>query len=115
MNADGSDRVRLTAGPNDFAPTWSPDGARIAFVRTSASSQRQEIVVMNADGTDQRSLTPAGESDSCPAWSPDGGQIALVRNILEDGSRHGQILVTNTDGSNQKRLTRSTEFDGSPL
>ena len=28
MNADGSNQTRLT---NDGAPSWSPDGAKIAF------------------------------------------------------------------------------------
>ena len=48
---DGSDRRRLTdTRESDSSPAWSPDGAHIAF-----SSQRK-IVVMGADGSDQRTI-----------------------------------------------------------
>ena len=50
MNSDGSGVTRLT---NDSAwdgmPSWSPDGARIAFV--SYRDGNGEIYVMNTDGS----------------------------------------------------------------
>ena len=51
MNADGSDRTRLTNNfVNDFDPSWSPDGTKIAFIRdTDGSGSNWEIYVMNAD------------------------------------------------------------------
>lgn len=73
MNADGSNRIRLTETPyqvfvqqvlngeaphsyNNAAPTWSPDGSQLAYLtdRTGA----WEIWVMNADGSNQRPLFP---------------------------------------------------------
>jgi TolB protein len=66
IQADGTDLTRLTHSPgHDFDPSWSPDGARIAF--RSERSGEPEIWVMSADGTGQRRLA-AGLS---PAWSPD--------------------------------------------
>jgi dipeptidyl aminopeptidase/acylaminoacyl peptidase len=68
INADGTGRARLTETPidvtlagkpawNNVAPTWSPDGKKIAFL--SDRSGRWEIWTMNADGSNQRQLLPA--------------------------------------------------------
>lgn len=73
MNADGSERVRLTETPwtviaeqtlagqpvrqwNNAAPVWSPDGSRIAFL-TDRTGQ-WELWVMNVDGSNPRPLLP---------------------------------------------------------
>ena len=50
MRAHGSEQARLTPTPNrDFAPAYSPDGTRIAFV--SRRDGNDEMYVMNADGS----------------------------------------------------------------
>jgi Tol biopolymer transport system component len=65
MNADGSNRVRLTeeepfAGrpPHNVSPAWSPDSRHIAFFtdRNSDSEPLWELYVMKADGSDQRPM-----------------------------------------------------------
>lgn len=67
MDADGSNLKRLTnASDRDSKnPDWSPDGKRIAF--ESGDINRPDIWVMNADGSDQRSLAPHESSDTAPA------------------------------------------------
>ncbi len=65
INADGSGQRRLTRDKDNYAPAWSPDGSRIAFVRElvddvgadSPGRTKEEIWVMNADGSGQTSLT----------------------------------------------------------
>jgi Tol biopolymer transport system component/uncharacterized protein YraI len=63
MNADGSNRVRLTREepftprpPNNVSPAWSPDGRHIAFFTDRSSQLKWELYVMNADGSDQRPM-----------------------------------------------------------
>jgi len=78
MNADGTGLRRLTrtAGGHDVlgddgTPSYSPDGARIAF--TSNGGRNNEIYVMDADGSDRRRLTAApARTTSCPASRPTG-------------------------------------------
>src|SRR4030095_11991108 len=63
MNADGTNRVQLTNNTDfDGGPSWSPDGQKIMFLRTVPATlrpvgQRQQIWIMNADGTGQTWLT----------------------------------------------------------
>jgi hypothetical protein len=67
QRADGTSR---TSPANDGDPTWSPDGAKIAFTTNRGRPGDNEIFVMNADGSNPVDLTnsPANESD--PDWQP---------------------------------------------
>jgi Tol biopolymer transport system component len=100
MAFDGSDVRRLTDDPTiDGFPAWSPDGARIAFA--SERGGKQEIYVMNADGTDQVRLLHIDDDldDTHPTWSPDGEQIAFIRGVVPPG-RAGGLWVMGAEGSN---------------
>ena len=73
MKPDGTNNVRLTTGAGeDTDPAWSPDGDRIAFIRSG------NLTVMNADGTNHRPLTLTRDAAN-PAWSPNGSMIAIDR------------------------------------
>ena len=72
MNPDGSKRKQLTENVvNDFQPTLSPDGEKIAFVSQNVQPSNpegdDEIYKMNANGSDKRNLTDTGGiNDSTP-------------------------------------------------
>ena len=69
MNIDGTHQIRLTDNPGlDSAPSWSPDGRKIAFLSTRDGNS--EIYVMNADGSNQTNLTNNLAWDDFPAWKP---------------------------------------------
>lgn len=115
MNADGSNRVRLTHTADDSSssrsPAWSPDGKRIAFV-TSTGVWEHQIFVMNADGSDVQQLTDDDEAYSlAPEWSPDGSRI-LFSHAANHAENSG-IFEMNPDGSNVRQLT-SGNFDSEP-
>jgi Tol biopolymer transport system component len=69
IRPDGDDEQVLARGD---APTWSPDGSRLAFFHEGG------IWTIDADGSDPRTLVPNGES---PAWSRDGNLIAFTRDV----------------------------------
>ena len=75
MNVDGSGVQRLTTNAHaDLLPTWSPNGAQIAF--RSDRTANGDIYTMNADGSSQTRLTTSSGVDSEPAWS--GTTIAFA-------------------------------------
>ena len=114
MNADGSGSVQVTEdNSEDYAPTWSPDGSRIAF--TSYRSPQGVIYTINGDGSGLWRITLDEYSNVQPAWSPGGSLIAF--SSLRDGDL--DIYVVNTDRSGLTQVTDTsyrdeTEPDWSP-
>jgi Tol biopolymer transport system component len=98
--------TRLSNEPGaEDEPRWSPDGRLIAYTRFAADSNREDIWVMNSDGTAGHRLTSADGYEYSPAWAPDGARIAFVQD--------GHIGLMNADGSEVVALTDGTK-DSSP-
>jgi TolB protein len=80
----------LTSSGDAYQPAWSPDGARIAYIRRDESSS--DLMVMPAAGGEPAQLTSNGSGEPphsyeriyasvwafYPAWSPDGAEIAFA-------------------------------------
>jgi len=102
MSSDGSNRLRLVEGQSGFlsAPSWSPDGSRIAFA--SDRGGNADIWIMNSDGSNLVNVTDHEAKDHSPAWSPDGDWIAFasVRDSL-----YWELYLMRPDGSDVQRLT----------
>jgi Tol biopolymer transport system component len=105
MDPTGQNRTPLTSTPDDdYTPSWSADGEKIAFARNPPGSPSYgQIWVMNHDGTSQIQLTSGSQSadDYAPALSPGGNKIAFERF----GGTTAQVWVMNADGSGQTQLT----------
>lgn len=104
VDADGTDLTRLTddAAP-EYQPAWSPNGDRIAFVRSSGGTAGEAplIFTMDVDGSDVRQASSGeGGSDFSPSWSPDGSRIAFVGFRFENTG----IWVVDANGSNEHQI-----------
>lgn len=84
----------------DGAPTWSPDGKKIAFW-SARDGGDFDIFIMDAGGNNQTQLTFNDAPDGEMFFSPDGQSIYFARGV----NGNAQIFVMNVDGSNQRQLT----------
>src|SRR5438876_365831 len=69
---------RFTSGTRDVAPRWSPDGKRLAFLRSIERDGKPEpaqIFAMPLDGGEAYQLTSLPKGVGAVAWSPDGRTI----------------------------------------
>ena len=77
----GVEPRRLTNGPHDTAPRWSPDGTRLIFARTTEKDgkpQPPQLYLLSFAGGEPRPLTDLPKGASSPAWSPDGKTVAFL-------------------------------------
>ena len=108
---DGTNIRRLTNVKKvwDSAPAWSPDGKTIVFAREYKGSNddwKEEIWLMNADGTQQRQIKAL--EGRAPEFMPDG------RLLFQSKSSPSQISIANIDGSNVIQLTNDDTNNMSP-
>jgi Tol biopolymer transport system component len=124
-NSDGSNDVQLT-DPSRLGgfPAWSPNGKLIAFAEFDDQRGRQQILLMDSNGSNPRQITTDPRwSCAQPSWSPDGEQIAFscrsasapcgvvssVGTILPECDR--RIFVTSLRDLKPKP-TQVTQHDG---
>ncbi len=100
MKADGSDAKKVA--DNASWSSWSKDGKRFLFSRSSADKQTSDIFTIKKDGSNLIRLTKDASRNSHPAYSPDGKKIAFTST--RDGGKN-QIYVMNADDTKIKRLT----------
>lgn len=109
---DGDGGVtRATRDGRSFAPSFSPDGTKIAFTRAAAYSdtmgfERQWIVTSNVDGSDERKLTDGQHLDLEAAWSPHGNVIVFTRADFDPTDRDyaGGLMSVPASGGEPRVL-----------
>lgn len=110
----GSDEDALPPG-DLFAPSWSPGGESIAFVRAVPTGLRRkvrgEIRIADLDGAHVLFAAPEGGTAASPSWASSG----LIAYAARYGDEEPQVVFAPTifpPGENLVRL--ATTFDASP-
>ncbi|MHB8733027.1 MAG: S9 family peptidase [bacterium] len=84
---------------------FTPDGSRVAFVRTEidagADEYRSSIWLAAAGAGEPVQLTRGGSRDSAPRWSPDGRTLAF----LSDRDGASQLYLLSMAGGEPRRAT----------
>ncbi|MBV9084532.1 MAG: PD40 domain-containing protein [Acidobacteriaceae bacterium] len=105
MNLEGADVQRLSAGTGEATnPSWSPDGAHIAFAWTKGFEPgNYNIFVMDVATQQTTQLTANEGRNENPSWAPDGVHIVYASKR----GRQSQIWTMNADGTGKHPLTQS--------
>jgi len=113
LNLDGS-RARIVFNDGMY-PMYSPDGSKIALVRSieeygKERGQNMDLFVIDAAGGNVRRLTRTpGRDEFFPTWDPSGQRLAYVR-FPASGSEQAPfgyrtaLMQVNADGSCQTKV-----------
>ena len=103
MAPDGSNKREIVAnhavGGVLGGMSWSPDSSQIAYTRDLGECTG--IVLINADGTDERRISYLPGDSRQPAWSPDGELLLFVNGIAITWS---QIYIVSAHGGSRDGL-----------
>jgi dipeptidyl aminopeptidase/acylaminoacyl peptidase len=95
------------------APSFSPDGRRVAFSvrRANLDDDAYDSEVYIADATGRRVVPfTTGKKDSDPIWSPDGRSLLfLSRRGLKKDDKGNALYVISVDGGEAALLRRSED------
>jgi dipeptidyl aminopeptidase/acylaminoacyl peptidase len=99
VGTDGTPARRLTAGPADSAPAYSPDGRQIAFLRATGDGPAQ-VWLLPAAGGEAEQLTTLRLGAAPPVWSPDGSRIAFSAPVdpmasTDDATPNARPLIAD--------------------
>src|SRR5438309_2183203 len=75
---------RLTAGPRDSSPRWSPDGRSLAFTRSAGEKDKPQIYLLSMSGGEARRLTDVPRGAGAALWSPNGKTIAFTSETTDE-------------------------------
>ena len=107
----GGEARQLTQGDyENYAPVWSPDSSRIAFISERSEDNdlfdNSQAYVVPASGGEPALWSAGLHTIAALGWSPDGGKLIAVGSDVENGSASYQgWLYVIQPGQEPRRLT----------
>jgi dipeptidyl aminopeptidase/acylaminoacyl peptidase len=97
--------ARALVTPSD--PQLSPDGSRLAYVRTTGDykndRKESELILVDVASGAARPLTRDRIGVAAPAWSPSGDRIAYLAE--PERGKPTQLYVLRMDGGDSQKVT----------
>jgi hypothetical protein len=104
IDVDGTHEHRLTTSFAAFSPEWSPDSARLAFLRyLREEDEDTDLAVVARDGAGGETFLEHTGFTTAMAWSPNGKWIAY--DAWARGCRGGGIHVASATGGRFAQIT----------
>lgn len=102
-------RIHVNLIPRAFAPSWSPDGERIAFY-SDWDSEGADLYILDVFSHHIQRLTHNGAYNVSPSWSPDGREIVFASTYDSSGIFIISINCTDSFMHCATRLTPKDAF-----
>ena len=104
--ATGTATAIVTGPAVDSLPMFSPDGMQIAFLRGAQWMANASLLVVRADGSDERVVVPPG---SFPGgfdfiWTPNGASLLINHDSPSTPYWDGQLSLVDASGTAEPRL-----------
>jgi Tol biopolymer transport system component len=107
MDASGGNRVEVSNYTEDSYPTWSADGAIVAYSSTSWSDRQSRLGIVHDMFGKNQDWIKVGTTEirgEYPFWMADGRVVYHGCDFLGDGANCGLYWV-GAGGGNYNRLT----------
>ena len=114
IDVESGDNERIVSGPDPaFAPTWSPEGERVAYV-VSTDGDRDVLVAGTGEAALELRMSPGSDgsasNEGSPRWNSEGDRLAYISEV--EGQSDVFVARFGEEDPEQFLTTRTTSSDG---